>query len=345
MIEEILKKYIKEIVKEEINNIREYDANPIMDTLEESTFKNLKSHVFIEFYYSTEKNFLAEHFSHLNEEQINEEYGVPNGCEEIARKILKGIERKGSYTLRNIAINNDWIKNVNVIIVNNNNISASYLPLQSEIKLENDKYYFYPLVIKINVNENNEEKFVSIMHELTHAYEDYNRKLKNQETLIDNGIKCGYNKNRLQTNNVNEYIISRILYYTYNVERNAFIASMVGELKHCNKYFQTINDVADFLRNTKTYHLYVQVLNWINDLSEIDDIDTQNEILSYVKQLSNLDFNTFNQLVKYFKQKKEEIEKKFNTIIPKIAYEHLNFGGLMMQHNDVLDETIKFKIE
>lgn len=326
-----LKNIIKKEASKIIFNENRFKTHSIYDNLREEVDSSFKRHLFIEFFYNNEKNFLVEQLSLDN---INEQYGVPNECEKMTRVIISSLDK--DKHINNIEIKNSWVKNIKIIHNGNPNVIASYLPYDSLIysSTNNDSttYFYNPLTITLNyTNSNNKEIFVALMHEITHAYEDYCRRIRNKETLISNGIKYGYNKNRIQTDDVNEYIISKILYYTYRVERNAFIASMVGELKHSNKHFSSIGEVLDFIRNTNTYGNYMNVINWINDFIDITDKDIQNEALKYIQNLSNLKFKTYRQFEKYLIKKKYEIINKFNKIIPKIAYEHLNTGGLMLQ--------------
>lgn len=337
---------LQNLIKEEFSKLLEdeikFQNYPVYNEIEES----FKQHLFIEFYYRHDKGFLVEQLSTFSTTLINERFGIPNDCEEMTREIMKQID--DSVSTKTIELNNRWVGNIKIIVNNNPHIIASFMPFQSQIyySVIDDKFYYRykPLVLTLNYDNTEEELFVAIMHELTHAYEEYNRRIKSKETLIDNGTKYGYNKNKIATDDVNEHILSRILYYTYNVEQNAFVSSMIGELKHTNKTFISIEEVLNFIRNTNTYNKYMAVIGWMNAFIENKDTNLQNKVLKYVKQLSNLKFNTYNQFVKYLKQKKEEITKRFNTIIPKIAYEHLNHGGLMMQDNIMTDNDKNLKV-
>ena len=123
-----------------------------------------------------------------------------------------------------------------------------------------------------------------------------------------------------------------------------FVSSMVGEFKNCNKYFISIKEVIDFITNMKVYRIYERVNKWIDGLSEITDNAIQNEILEYVKRFSNLRFNSYNKLIKYLQAKKNVINRKLNSIIPKIAYEYLDSGGLMMAHNDTIEDLNELEV-
>ena len=57
-----------------------------------------------------------------------------------------------------------------------------------------------------------------------------------------------------------------------------------------------------------------------------DDVQVQNMIMNYVKELSNLKFNTYNQFAKWLNNKINSYQKKFNQIVPKMAADYFNMN-------------------
>ena len=202
----------------------------------------LLKHLYIDFFYKTKRRFFAEHCSNLAARTLNEKYGLPNNIDNIANTLLKSINNSNSSPIK-VPICDSWIDNVNVFLIKSDYIDASYIPSKSRIFLIDKEYKFSPLAISVNIDNSDNNKFVSLLHELTHAFEDYKRSTNKRQSLLANGNEYGYHKNIASTNDVNEKIISKILYYLYQAERNAFISSMVGEFKNCNKYFSSIREL------------------------------------------------------------------------------------------------------
>lgn len=59
----------------------------------------------------------------------------------------------------------------------------------------------------------------------------------------------------------------------------------------------------------------------------------ENGILKSVQKLPILAFKGYKYFAKYLSNKKIKIARNINTLISKIAYNHLNCDGLMKQYN------------
>lgn len=294
------------------------------------------THCFIEFFYRLEKGFLNEHNSKFSLRQLNEKYGVFDGCENLARRICEYIVKwNKTVTVNSPKIvkfkisDSNWVGVVELLLYNdtNSNIAAAYVPNKSNII---DKV-FNTLYLQINLKNFSKEKIlVSLMHELTHAYEDYNRIVKGKETLSDVVLKTGYNRNLVGMYMGYKNCLSYIFYYIHGFERNAFITDLYAELKNCHERFVKIDDIIDFLKHTDFYGNYMVICDWIDDIAKIDNKDEQDAILKFCENdISNMKFRSYKHFVKYLLKKKYSILKKYNTLIPKIAYDYLDFGNLL----------------
>jgi len=160
---------------------------------------NLKTHIFIEFYYRHGK-FLNEHNSKLSFRELNESYGVFNGCNELAKEIYNRIKEIGLKNGENRVIalnlkNHKWIDTIEVYLYTDevSNVGASYNSSSKIVfygGLKGNQQKFSPL--KLNVNLNHKNIVISLMHELTHAYEDYNRRTNKKPSLSDKALDNGY---------------------------------------------------------------------------------------------------------------------------------------------------------
>ena len=304
---------------------------------------NLRTHTFIEFYYRKGNRFLNEHNSKLSFRELNESYGVFNGCETLAREIfnrIKEIDLQNGES-RNITLKmkgNHWIDSIEVFVFcdENSHTGASFNPY-SEIILCGDRKKFSPLKLTLNLKSSN--IVVCLMHELTHAYEDYNRRIKQKKSILQKAYDNGYHLNNSIGNydNAKKYL-SFILYYLNDFEINAHISQIKGELQNCNKHFVNIEQIVDFLRETDVYKRYHIIKNYIDFFSGVTDELSQIIVMSWIEDLSNLKFRSYQNFVKYMNKKYDKLERHMNRFIPKIAYEYLDYGNVLTNFNGDLPE-------
>ena len=304
---------------------------------------NLRTHIFIEFYYRNGNKFLNEHNSKLSFREVNESYGVFNGCETLAKEIYNRLkELKLQNRERRIITleleNNQWIDSIDVMayVDEQSNTGASYKP-SSELALYGNRNKFSPLELTVNLKSKN--IVVNLMHELTHAYEDYNRRIKGKKSMIDRALESGYHLNKHVGNYDNEKkYLSFILYYLTDFEVNAHLSQLKGELQNCDKYFVNIQQIVDFLRKTDVYERYSLIKSYIDFFSSISNENSQSIVLSWVSDLSNLKFRTYKNFVNYINKKYDKIERHMNRFIPKITYEYLDYGNTLNNFNGKLPE-------
>lgn len=309
------------------------------------------THCFIEFYYGLGKGFLNEHSSVLPLRELNESYGLFNGCVEVAQllkdNIIKEMDNieEGNVKIVNVQLNNNWINRVELMLYYNPNgvVAASYMPSESDIvkcgngNEKTDKYY--PLRINVNMFKANKKRLlVTIMHELTHAYEDYNLFIKGENRLIDKAMDIGYNYNNIGSYNGYKNYLSYLLYYITEFERNAFVSELKAELQNTEQHFMNISDIIQFLKSTSVYKNYQKIITYIDFFTNLEDKESQEIVFKWLNELSNLKFDTYGRFAKYLKNKQRDIERKINTFIPKIAYEYLKFGNILISFNGKLPE-------
>lgn len=304
---------------------------------------NLSTHIFIEFYYRNGK-FLNEHNSKLTFRKLNESYGVFDGCYELAKEIYNNIKemslKSGESRVLNLHIKNcKWIETFEIMVYynENSNTGAAYNTSSQIVKSVNNTRKYLPLKISVNLASNN--IVINLMHELTHAYEDYNRKINDKPSITDKALENGYYFNKSVGNYENEKkYISYILYYLNDFEINAHLSQLKGELQNCGVYFISIEQIIDFLKRTDVYKRYDRIKEYIDFFSNISDEKSQSIVLSWVSDLSNLKFRTYRNFVNYINKKYNKIERHMNRFIPKIAYEYLDYGNTLNNFNGKLSE-------
>ena len=158
---------------------------------------NLFTHIFIEFYYGKGNKFLNEHNSKLTFRKLNESYGVFDGCYELAKQIYNNIKemnlKSGESRVLNLHIKNcKWIETFEIMAYydENSNTGAAYNTSSQIVKSVNNTCKYLPLKLSVNLASNN--IVINLMHELTHAYEDYNRKINDKPSITNKALENGY---------------------------------------------------------------------------------------------------------------------------------------------------------
>jgi hypothetical protein len=198
------------------------------------------THLFIEMVYNHEdrKGLIDEELTSYNDFKILcEEYGLFPDCDWIANQIFLFVEKAVRYNKSFIKLcfeKSTFIDEVDVII--NYNVDAGFKYSMSKSEFGDDGK-FKPLSIEVPAKSIIAKNCTSeIMHELTHACEDYCRKNNHTDSISDIYNKVGYEKyikekDKKSPKSKLDVMVSNILYYLTSFERNAFIAELSGELQ------------------------------------------------------------------------------------------------------------------
>ena len=291
--------------------------------------KTLPAHLFIEMCYRKTNKQGIIYEQKLNSKKfklLSEAYGVFDGCYELAIDIYhRTIEEamRQNYDFEYIPDDCDFIDKI-IVYIQDDEVSGY---LSQESKIINGK--FNPLSIYIGISVINEQDVItSIMHELTHAYEDYNRQKKGAKSIDQKSKDIGYYKNTVDMGlSENYYVksISKVIFYLTSFERNAMFAQFEGELRSCGRTFKNIKEVLNFIRQTDLYKRMLDVYDMAEKLCSISDDDSraQFKILTIVENLSNYKFNTYNQFAKWLSNQTYKHQRKLNEIISKTAAKYL----------------------
>ena len=292
--------------------------------------KTLPAHLFIEMCYRKKNKQELIYEQKLNRKKfklLSESYGVFDGCYELAVDIYhRTIEEamRQNYDFVYEPSNCDFIEKI-IIYVQDDEVSGY---LSQESKIINGK--FNPLSIYVGISVINEQDVISsIMHELTHAYEDYNRQKKGAKSIDQKSNDIGYYKNTVDMGlSENYYVksVSKVIFYFTNFERNAMFSQFESELRSCGRTFKNIKEVLNFIKQTDLYKRMLGVYNMAQKLCSISDDNSraQFKILTIVDSLSNYKFNTYNQFVKWLSNQMYKHQRKLNEIISKTAAKYLD---------------------
>lgn len=285
-----------------------------------------KPHLFVEFFFGHDKMFLSEHMQKKEDYPLLfEEYGVFPKCREMAEQLTYKVRefKKWDETL-SVEFNYNWVSIVN--LKSSKDVGEAAYSVSESVWNEKLKK-FDEVTICLNVNQiNNNDFFPLLMHELTHAYQDYQLRLKGS-SLKQNLEKIGANKN--DTIYINSYEETKrrlawVLYHINDFERSSYIVQINGYLDNTDKVFKNIRDVLTYLKNTIPYQNYTTIFEWCNYFYNVEDGITRSKILSWVEELSNFEFLSYEKFKNWLKGKELKYQNKFNTILPKLAYKHLN---------------------
>lgn len=296
----------------------------ILNTKEFEQIDGFLSHFMIEMYYGDEdRNFYytMEPVSHGG--VLLERYGVFDECYPLSYVVydfIKKHEFKKGET-KTINVKSTLTKKIELYVMENDKDLAEYKMGSS--KYTKGKTYFDKISIGVNEEWCKNPTMAVIMHELQHAMEDLELRKKGR-SLVDVAIKTGYN-NVVDDKSINyfEFAIKQILYFFSSFERNAYIAQFRGELEdNKNLTFYEVKDVYDFIKNTDFYKIYEKVFSLCNFLTnDVTNEKIKQNIVNLFNNLSNNNFKTFEQLKKWLNTKCWKCKRKFDKVLPKMAYD------------------------
>lgn len=287
------------------------------------------------FYYP----YIIERDLHHNISLINEKHGtfdgqielVNNLCEVIVTK-LQNIDLKDSViTLTRSDIekwNTDKTKiliffnELTIIFKENYGAIASYIPEKSKYNNECSCFENVVICIDIDLIDTYPNLITALIHELTHAYEDFKKNEKGLDWTLDKlskdktYIKICHNIETSKTSL--DRAISTMFYILNNSEKNAFISEFSSIL---DGYFEketviSYNDALFYFKQKDVYKVVIKCIALLNDVN----------LYEYITSQYNDTYNTNLSKAKCIKLLKSKITKMFNKIVetlPKIYFDWL----------------------
>jgi len=302
----------------------------------DNILSDLASHVFLEYFYRPGRMFIREHLI-KGTELIFENYGVYKSCEEDAKKIANEISAYPDSKELYVPLFNQFVNIVHIIRnTESDSSSGEYNPEKS--KFTGNK--FDEIEIRINTGKNT--GLGVIMHELTHAYQDYKLRLKGK-TLRNELEKSNYFKQTLTVyKDIDEARVVYVLNFLNEFERGAYLSQISGELGSCNiKSFGTVNDIMDFIKNTVTYQNYKDIFTAADKLSEITDKERQNKILTYANKYGRYTFSEYKAFIKWLENKCSKCKHKLSETLPKYICKYLKLDEVLSPNpNKRIDKNI-----
>ena len=259
---------------------------------------------------------------------IIENYGKFDNAGLVVKHIIDELQDNFESQKINCQDDNVYFKYINIQINNQQNGLATYIKYQ-------DNTIFIELFCKsLNDFKFNIDSYVkTIIHELLHGYEDYNR-IKN----TGQGIFAYYNdKYKNSFNNINsqndiKMWLSRCNYFLNGQERNAYLSQLESDIE---KIFKDEHiKIEDFnytkfknkLKETDIWKEYFKLSVFILKLKNSKWNNEQKQYVEFVWDNLYNEKKSFNQIVKELYSNWEKFEKKFEQLAPKIICKYIEIN-------------------
>lgn len=254
---------------------------------------------------------------------IYESLGKFNNASKVLEHILNELKNNFSSQLINCKNDNVFFDSIQIEIIEDNNFYAAYDFIKDnvvniEIYCKNEETF----------NDNIEEYEILILHELLHAYEDYNRNINNKPDIFQLW-NIDYEKSYLNMNNFDKIkrYISRCKYFLNPQERNAYFSSLESSIKKVIKDYHISVDNLDYekfkhgIKREYIWEIYFDLGKFILSLDNIDE-KRKNEIVKQYNSLYNTE-KSFNEIKKELNNQWKKFDNKFNQLVPKILCKNI----------------------
>lgn len=245
----------------------------------------------------------------LNEQLLLEGSGLYKGCYELAKyidnKVFNSNENKIIINTNELKFQNIFAKEI-ILNINRNSSEeyAGYIFANKfNLKYNENRWLVKENLFKfieIELNFNNKTKSIIdlIIHELDHAYDDYQQYKNNGTTYQYKYIKSNYKLFDTHKDD-DEFtkLVKAINYIFIKFETHAYITQIRGEI---NKKFNNISEAYDFIeKNSNTWkqlkivknnaEYILQNKNYLNNYCEVykSIANTQKSNNKIIKELEN----------------------------------------------------------
>ena len=161
-----------------------------------------------------------------------------------------------------------------------------------------------------------------LIHELTHAWEAYQRELNNNTSLYEiTKYNSKYNNIIKQNDSDDDYdiLVKQIEYHLAKFEINAFLSELNVELEKTKETINDYNDALKIFMENATWKRYFVLYSTFNSYDEDELI----EFTEHYNKICNTHFTT-NKLIKKITNRFEKVLHKILTNAPKIYFDFFN---------------------
>lgn len=290
-------------------------------------------------------HFMLEFYIRQNCYNINEKYGAYDGQVKFIVELSKYIYSQITNNKDNIKFEidrNDLIDagfiNIffdKITIYYGKHLELGYIAKQNNFNIK-DKT-LKNVTIYLNIKNRYDNIVTALIHELIHAWDDYNRYLNNTTTLYD--ICSGdYKRNikELTTDNDWELLVKRIEYQLTNFEVNAYLSELTVTLYKSNTKIKNYKDALELFRNEDDWRNYTDLYNILGEFNETQ----RRTFTSTYNKLYNKEY-TENKLFKKLFNRFERVIQKILSNVPKIYYDYAT-NNTITENRQMMTDYIKF---
>lgn len=221
---------------------------------------------------------------HINiDYKLYENAGLYDGIEDLSKfltnKIKSHQEKKFviKYNYDDIQLRKFHNIFFNQIIIscvrdkNHSNIGEYISNDVVDFNISTNRFNFVRINLELTINNNSQEVYQSLLHELTHAWDDYNSYKNGTTSIKKASIDMNYSNiiNLIQSGNDTNELIGKIFYFLSDIEINAFMAQFAGYLYNYledntiidpHKAYNIIKD-SDIYKNYKNIGFVLYMIN------------------------------------------------------------------------------------
>ena len=302
-----------------MKKISEYIDNKKFDYIDES----ILPHIAIEY---------KEHNLHNRNHLVLEKNGVYEGCSELADIISKDIKKRyeedKSFEIR---YNKDDFKDIKNIFFNDLIIDCEFSPeddsgaeYEDNDSINKESMLFDEVYIDVFLETPSNIKPI-LMHELTHAWNNYNMLLKDNIGFFLKATSPMYSKITDVSYEDDEFVsnIKQILYFTLKEERNAFIAQLSGELEKWKDKVKSPKDALQVLTKSDVYISYKRLLDFVNTYTDKSNTGFAAIIARAYNEICGTEL-TVGKVMKKLQFLMRKSMKKVDVTVGKLCVEKLN---------------------
>ncbi len=221
--------------------------------------------------------------------------------------------------------------------------NTAYIPNKSNfIKKDNlfDKVFIY---INPKIYNNYKDIAKALMHEILHAWDNYQSYIKNAKFNLYDLTKIGskYSKTLYNDDKDISNICKRICNMVSQVEQNAYLNELTIELDlekfDVTKYHsaeEAYKDAYDIFVNSDIWYQYSGLWNWFNEFKNNSDKNDKELFVKTYNEINNTDYN-FSKIYHKLDGLFNKILKKMELVIPKIFRDYYD-----EQNNKIIKEGL-----
>ena len=276
------------------------------------------------------EDYISEQLvKHLNiDYNVLENAGLYDGIEDLCKFLTNKIKshQEKEFTIsykdsdRELSnMNNIFFKNIILKCErsNKNNNDAEYYNNDIiDFDKESDKFNYIKLYLHLSQKHIADEVYSILLHEITHAWDNYNSCKKHSTTLKDSIKQSKYIKILSYLDSTGpKQKLGQILYFLNEIEVNAWVASFAGYLYNYMEE-NTINNphkALEIIKKSDLYKNYINIGEYINALYN-NDKRLSKEFVHEICQSYNEIYNT-----NYTEYKiKKLLYTRYNKVMNKI---------------------------